>query len=276
MVGLIESSGKQSEFFGVPFHPYSYAHAMWGYSTGLCGDFREAEKLLERALSLTLETDHTATIGTAQYFYGLTVGLKGDGQEGRQHLENAIKYMEASHSPILLGPAWAALGYAQCLLGQPDMAVELTEKGLKMHTDLGMVFLRSFCEWECSYAHLEANNMAQARAHADLALEFALENNERLFQSTSRMLLGYVLSKAEPGQIEEAEQQILQGINIADELGLPVLSGPGYLFLGQAYGESGRRQEALENLKKAESMHREMGMDYWLNKAQEALARLGG
>ncbi len=30
----------------------------------------------------------------------------------------------------------------------------------------------------------------------------------------------------------------------------------------------------LENLKKAETMFREMGMDYWLGKAQEVLARL--
>ena len=48
----------------------------------------------------------------------------------------------------------------------------------------------------------------------------------------------------------------------------------GYLWLGEVYAESGRREEALENLKKAEGMFREMGMDYWLGKAQEALARL--
>jgi hypothetical protein len=31
---------------------------------------------------------------------------------------------------------------------------------------------------------------------------------------------------------------------------------------------------ALENLKKAESMFKEMGMDYWTSKAQRALERL--
>jgi hypothetical protein len=34
------------------------------------------------------------------------------------------------------------------------------------------------------------------------------------------------------------------------------------------------RFEDLENLKKAETMFREMGMDHWLAKAQKALARL--
>ena len=57
-------------------------------------------------------------------------------------------------------------------------------------------------------------------------------------------------------------------------LGLPYLFWLGYLWLGEVYAESGRREEALENLKKAEGMFQEMGMDYWLGKAQEALARL--
>ncbi len=72
----------------------------------------------------------------------------------------------------------------------------------------------------------------------------------------------------------EAEQQILQGINLLEKLGIACEVCFGYLWLGEIYAESGRRGEALENLKKAEGMFQEMGMDYWLVKAQEALARL--
>jgi hypothetical protein len=39
------------------------------------------------------------------------------------------------------------------------------------------------------------------------------------------------------------------------------------------YVESGRKEEALGNLKKAETMFRDVGMD-WLTEAQEALAKL--
>jgi hypothetical protein len=90
----------------------------------------------------------------------------------------------------------------------------------------------------------------------------------------SRTLLGRVAAKTDPMQIETAEQQILQGISLLEELKLPCFSGYGYLWQGEVYAESGRREEALENLKKAEGMFREMGMDYWLAKAQAALARL--
>jgi class 3 adenylate cyclase/tetratricopeptide (TPR) repeat protein len=275
IIGLIERCGMQSEFFGCSFNPYSHVHALWGYSKGFCGDFWQGERLLEKALSSALEADHAATIGTVQYLYSLMLAVKGDGEKAKEHLENAIKHLEASHTSLLLGPAWACLGFAHCLLGHHELAVELAEKGLRMHTELGMAFLRSWCNWCCSYAHLEAKNMEQARTHADLALKLALENSEAFFQSISRIVLGYALVKTGPGQIEEAEREILEGISITDQLGLRAISGWGYLFLGQAYGESGRKEEALETLKKAESMYREMGMDYWLKRAQEALKRLG-
>ena len=116
--------------------------------------------------------------------------------------------------------------------------------------------------------------MAQARAHLDLALKFAMENDERLIQSMSRMLLGHVLAKTEPSQIEEAQKQTLHGIGLADQLGLRPFSAQGYLFLGEVYTVSRQKEMALENLKKAESMFKEMGMDYWTSKAQRALERL--
>jgi class 3 adenylate cyclase/tetratricopeptide (TPR) repeat protein len=272
---LIESSGRQSESFGCPFNPYSQVEAAWGYSAGLCGDFSEGERLLEKSLSLALKTGHLATIGFVQYMYAVILAVKGDGGKAKEHLENAIKDMEASHTSLLLGPAWAWLGFAHCLLAHHELAVELTEKGLRMHTELGMAHLRSWCYWCCSFAHLEAKNMEQARTHADLALRIALENNEAHFQSISKMLFGLALVKTEPRRVAEAEESILQGINMSGELGLRALSSWGYLFLGEAYAVSGRKEEALENLKKAESMFQEMGMDYWLGKAQEELKRLG-
>ena len=48
----------------------------------------------------------------------------------------------------------------------------------------------------------------------------------------------------------------------------------GYLFLGELYADTGQREKALEYLKKAQGMFREMGMDYWLGKTQEVLERV--
>ncbi len=42
----------------------------------------------------------------------------------------------------------------------------------------------------------------------------------------------------------------------------------------ERHADMGQDDKALETLKKAEGMFREMGMDYWLAKAQEVLGRL--
>jgi len=51
-------------------------------------------------------------------------------------------------------------------------------------------------------------------------------------------------------------------------------SAQGYLFLEELYLDTGQREKALENLKKAEAMFKEMGMDCWLAKTPEVLDRL--
>jgi tetratricopeptide (TPR) repeat protein len=243
-------------------------------STGVCGDFDQGERLLEKALSFALEIDHLSTIGFVEMLYGCTLANKGDGQSAAEHLQNAIKCMEESQTVILLGATWSWLGYAYCLMGQSKTAVDLTEKGLKMHTELGLLYWRYLCHRFCSYTYFEQGDMEQARTHAELALQFALENNETMGQGISRVLLGRVIAKTEPTHVEAAEQHTLEGIGLLKELGLLSYYSCGYLWLGEVYAESGRREEALENLKKAETMFREMGMDYWLGKAQEVLARL--
>jgi hypothetical protein len=88
------------------------------------------------------------------------------------------------------------------------------------------------------------------------------------------MWLGRVVAITDRTQIEAAEQHLLQGIGLLEELGIRPHSGWGYLWLGEVYAESGRQKESLENLKKAEGMLRDMGMDYCLQKAQDALAKL--
>ena len=48
----------------------------------------------------------------------------------------------------------------------------------------------------------------------------------------------------------------------------------GYLYLCELYLDAGKKEMAVDNLEKAERMFREMGMDYWLSRAQELLAAL--
>jgi tetratricopeptide (TPR) repeat protein len=73
---------------------------------------------------------------------------------------------------------------------------------------------------------------------------------------------------------KQAEECILKGIKIDEELKIKTYYAPGYYFLGELYADTGQKDKALETLKKAEKLFREMGMDYWLVKTREVLERL--
>ncbi len=82
---------------------------------------------------------------------------------------------------------------------------------------------------------------------------------------------GYEKAEALTG---DGEEYILQGIKICNELKIKPFSAQGYLFLGELYADSDKREKAWENLEKAQKMFQEMGMDCWLAKTQEVLDRL--
>jgi tetratricopeptide (TPR) repeat protein len=114
----------------------------------------------------------------------------------------------------------------------------------------------------------------KALASIDEALILARKNNEKDFEGPSMIWLGRMLGKNDPNQFDRAEESILKGINILEELGLKPYFAQGYLYLGEFYADTGQKEKGQENLKKAEQMFQEMGMDYWLAKTQEVLNRL--
>jgi hypothetical protein len=58
---------------------------------------------------------------------------------------------------------------------------------------------------------------------------------------------------------------------------LKPFSAIGYLHLGEFLASAGRKDEAMESLKKAEALYREMEVtpqSYWLTRTKDAMAKL--
>jgi hypothetical protein len=63
-------------------------------------------------------------------------------------------------------------------------------------------------------------------------------------------------------------------MKILDELETKPACAQSYLSLGELYADAGQKEKAIENLKKAEAMYQEMGMDFWLARTKELLEKI--
>ncbi len=106
------------------------------------------------------------------------------------------------------------------------------------------------------------------------ALKLSEINNETATQGRTWISLGRILWQENPPQVHKAEESIAKGIEILQDLKAKALYSPGYLYLGELYLNLGEKEKAAKNLKKAEDMFQEMGMDYWLTKTRKDLSRL--
>ena len=93
-------------------------------------------------------------------------------------------------------------------------------------------------------------------------------------EGTSRIYLGATIAQNAKSKLEKAGESINEGIKILDGRKIKPWSSIGYYNLGMLQADCGQLEEALGNLKKAEKMFIEMGMDYWTTRAQETLERL--
>jgi tetratricopeptide (TPR) repeat protein len=124
-------------------------------------------------------------------------------------------------------------------------------------------------------ACLLADQAERARASADRALMLARQRGERGHEAWALRLLGEIAAHGHQSDVAAAEGQYAAATALASELGMRPLVAHCHLGLGKLYRRAGKRQEAQQHLTTAAAMYREMGMRYWLEKAEHEAKALG-
>jgi tetratricopeptide (TPR) repeat protein len=88
------------------------------------------------------------------------------------------------------------------------------------------------------------------------------------------VVMGRVLARMGEPRHEEAEEYVKEALMILDKYGLRTLFAIGVFTMGEIYARYVNREQALQSLKKAETMFKEMGMDYWLAQTYTIYAEL--
>ncbi|MCK4789524.1 MAG: guanylate cyclase, partial [Desulfobacteraceae bacterium] len=274
VITLLEETQKQFESFGT-VNPYSTMHAYYAIAMNMLGDFSRGQNLYEKGLGFALEIKDLNALSLLELCQGMCLVIhKGDGENGIKLLQNCIRYCEEGQILLILGMAQWGLGWGYYLLGEMETARENIEKGLKIQSDAGVPTFLSNPYCALCMVHFDLCDLKMAQSCAEEALRLSQNNNEKWPEGLSRVLLGRTMGKGRKSQYAKAEEYILQGIKILDEVKLKPLAAQGHFYLGEFYADMGQREKALENLKKAEGLFEEMGMDYWLRRSQEVLERL--
>jgi tetratricopeptide (TPR) repeat protein len=276
VLALLEKTNRESDVSGVAFNfnLYSALSAYYGNAMGALGNFNEGEALNDKALRFAYELDNLYSMGFAEVMFGLLFIFKGDGEKAIEHSHKAIKYAEEGQIVPLQALSWIYAGQGYYLMGDLINAKKYIEKGIKLHGDSGLSFLRSQQYWALATVLFDSGELESAHSYSTEALKLAQSNNEKHIEGPVRILLGRIMVKTERSKYRKAEESILQGIRLLDEWKLKPFMFPGYLSLGELYAEAGQKEKALENLKRAESAFQEMGMDYWLSKTQAVIKKL--
>jgi predicted ATPase len=274
IIKLIEKEKREPDFFNMPMNVYSAFCVYLGWSLGLLGNFKQGEPFCEKALQYALQLGDPRSIAYVELYYGHFLNYKGVWENAVEHYKNCLKYSEEINWLFILGLAWLNLGIAVTHLDDPQTGLEYIQKGLKIQSSTGIKSQLAWYYCELGDAHFALGDLKNALDCVTDAYKLACDNNEKLTEGYIRMLLGRITAKLDPSQIGKAEESILKGINIYEELRLKCFYPLGYLFLGEVYADTGQKDKALKNLKKSEGMFKEMGMDYWLAKTDEVLAGL--
>ena len=210
-------------------------YALWqlGYLRALKGDFAQAVPLLERGLAVAREAQVLVTSAHNAGVLGNVLVRTGRLAEGF----DLLQWTQEARQPFGTG-------------------VYLS----KFLVDLGE-------------AYVVAGRLEEAQASACRALALIREQGQRGHETYALRLLGEIAARGDPLDAETAESYYRQALALATKLEMRPLVAHSHLGLGKLYRSTGDAVKAEEHLTTAATMYREMGMSFWLEKAD---AELGG
>jgi tetratricopeptide (TPR) repeat protein len=114
--------------------------------------------------------------------------------------------------------------------------------------------------------YLLLGRLAQARALGERAITAVPEHIG--IAAHARHLLGDVATHPDRFDADRGEAHYREALALAEPRGMRPLIAHCHLGLGKLYRRTGKREQAQEHLTTARTMYQEMGMTYWLEKAE--------
>ncbi len=260
------------ERFGRASHPSVAPRRFLAWCLAERGDFVEARAVAEEALTIAKTAGHEFSRILAQAALGHVQFWRGELRAALDNLELAFRSVESANVPqprVGFGSLQAWLGLVYAELGRIDDALPVLDSELERSEAQEVRTL--LC---AAQAHLTAGRGQRARDLAARALTSSRQRGESGHEALARWLLGELTDRLDPRDARVAEAHYGEALALAEPRGMRPLVAHCHLGLGKLYRRTGKRTESDEHFAAATSMYREMGMTYWLEKAEREMSEL--
>jgi tetratricopeptide (TPR) repeat protein len=238
------------------------------------GDFDQALQAGEEAIRIAEELNEPYSRIAAYHGMGSVHARRGELSKAIAVLESALELCREwdTHLPMWFAGVAPSLGHAYAMSGKAIEAIQLFEKAIEQVAAVGFNFAQSLSIGWLARAQLLAGRPVEAWGTASEALDVARRHHERGHEALIKGVIGQIAAEVKPAQLAEAESAYRDGLLIASELGMRPLVAHCHLGLGKLYRGTDKREQAEEHLTTATTMYRDMGMTYWLEKAEAEVA----
>ncbi len=248
--------------------------ALRGSAASILGRFEEGKTFLEKSLAFARQTNNPESVIIALTFYGGASWLRGDGKAAAKYFGELLPYVDSISSSFQAAAICSQMALAYLLQDHLEAAAELMKKG-SIFIERGQVrALLGGMLWLKGWLEMELGLLSEAVCTLLKGVEVSTANKNRAHAGIGGIFLGKAMFKEDASTYGQAKAYLLQGMQICEELGIRPVYAEGCLFLGELYVDAGEKTEALEQLRRAQSMFRDMGMNYWLSKTQTLLNKL--
>ena len=190
-------------------------------------------------------------------------------------LERGLGLCREMNHMTMLVPYTAGLGTAYTLAGRVAEGIALLEEALDKAEVHNRANRSLFQSW-LSQAYLLAAQPEDAIRVAREGLAGARDRHERGEEAWNLRGLAEAFAYIDPQQTDVAERYYTESMALADELGMRPVLAHCHAGLAKLYRRVDKRTTSGEHFAAATSMFRDMGMTYYLEKAEAEMRTLDG
>jgi predicted ATPase/class 3 adenylate cyclase len=264
---------RAHERLGLTGLPSVLSRVWLAWSLAERGEFGEAIMHAAEAVSIAEAAGQPYSVAAAYLAVGQVQLVRGALAQAMPVLERTVGVCRTWNLGVLLPTVTAALGLAYALCGRLAEALPILEEG-EARAPQVRIFDTSRDTTALGTGYLLAGKIDEAVGIASRAAELAAERGFRGSQARASHLLGEISARRNPPEMARAEEHYGRALALADELGMRPLVAQCHLGLGALYQGTGDGGKAKEHLTTAATMYREMGMSFWLEKAEAEMQEL--